>query len=412
MNGITRRRAFAGQGALIATAVITLVAMVTMALALNQAAYYNARRTVSTRESLQLYYVAQAGIQEALATRFVPRTNYLNFIQNQVNVNPPYYGLSGNVYQDPANPNNAELIGMYRYLTLGGDPAVNPNTGLYVNNRYVVNDILQPVYILSKGSICVTPNGNIDPGIIQVDNNNPRPVCNNPAYMLEELTILAKVDLSRQVDPTNDIIEFYRVFKNDTNIQLDQPVFVPGQNGQANTSINFEVSWNATALNGTPLVRQEVRPTAIAFYNVSDSEPDRIVNINGPNTVVPPPAIDPSSVMKIYFNGGVDYRTLYINPALGQTIQGDCLGAAADRENCTVRVRNITPGPDFNQLFTNSTIFPTFPTETQFQLFPPLGTGNVLGGGNTYRIEMDTALADWRGNRLPSEYRITFTTEP
>lgn len=412
MKGIATRSACKGQGALIATAVITLVAMVTMALALNQAAYYNARRTVSTRESLQLYYVAQAGIQEALATRFVPRTNYLNFIQNQGNVNPPYYGLSGRAFQDPANPNAAELVGIYRYFILGGDPAVDPNTGLYDNNRYTVNDINQPVYVLSKGAICVTPNGAIDPGVIQIDGTIPRPSCNNPAYTLEELTILAKIDLSRQVDPTNDIVEFYRVFKDDTNIQLDQPVFVPDQAGQANTTVNFEATWAATNLNGTPLAQQEVRPTAIAFYNVSDSVPDRVINIAGPNTVVPPPAIDPSAIIKIYFNGGVDYRTMYINPALNQTIQNDCLGVTADREDCTIRVRNITPGPDFNQLFTNSTLFPNFPSETQLQLFPPLGTGSVLGGGNTYRIELDTALADWRGNRLPSQYNITFTTSP
>lgn len=397
-----------GQGAMIAIAVVTLVAIVSMALALNQGAFFNARRMVSNRQSLQLYYVAQAGIQEALATRLVPRSNYLNFLRyaGQNNNTPPLYGLSGRVFQNPANAVNAELVGYYRYFILGGDPAMDANTGQTRNDYLTSNSqIRQPFVMMSKGAICVADNGEVGVGVIAVqmtDVDNPRPFCTNPNFTLEELTLVASADLSRTTNTTADVVTTYEIHKTDTNIALGRSMVAPGlNNAQPVNAVNFETVWSAGT--GEPFVEQAVRPTRVIFYTMAQGVPDvnKNIPITGQTTNVAP-AIDPRSVIKIFFNNGVDYRTLYIDPRLNETIDADCIANAA---NCHVRVRNNSTGT----LFTNSTLFPQFPSESQLLLLPPLGTGSVMGGSQNYTIFLEN-LVDWQGNRLPQQYRINFTT--
>ncbi|MBK8190100.1 MAG: hypothetical protein IPK79_06575 [Vampirovibrionales bacterium] len=400
-----------GQGATIAIAVVTLVAIVSMALALNQGAFYNARRMVSNRQSLQLYYVAQAGIQEALATRFVPRTNYLNFLRysGQNNNTPPLYGLSGKVFRNPANAVNSELIGYYRYFVLGGDPTADATTGAIRTDYLTANSqIRQPFSMLSKGSICVSDTGEVGVGVIRVqmtDGDNPRPYCTDNRFRIDELTLSASADLSRTVNVSSDVITAYDIHKTDTAVPLGRSMFAPGlNNGNPVSTINFETVWSATGSGGTaePFNELAVRPTRVAFYTMAQGVPDTNKNIpiTGANTTVGA-LINPRSVIKVFFNGGVDYRTLYIDPKLNQTIDANCVATPA---NCHVRVRD-----QFGTLFTNSTLFPNFPGETQFLLLPPLGTGSVMNSTRTYTITLEN-IVDWQGNRLPQPYTITFTT--
>ncbi|HEY9744766.1 MAG TPA: hypothetical protein V6C99_00955, partial [Oculatellaceae cyanobacterium] len=128
-----------GQGALVAIAVTMLIALVLGATSMTGLMQMNSKRTVVTRQSLQTYYVAQAGIQEALATRMVPRSNALNFMSTMPGKAYPYYSASGLVYEDPVN--RKKLIGVYRYLIVGGDPSKNgkdPNGNYYSSTDMTV----------------------------------------------------------------------------------------------------------------------------------------------------------------------------------------------------------------------------------------------------------------------------------
>ncbi len=428
MNGnnsdiTTVRKSFVGQGALVAVAVITLVAMATMALALNQSAFYNAKRIVSSRQSMQLYYVAQAGIQEALATRFVPRTNYLNFLEyagaGGGPHNTPLYGLSGRVFRDASSTDDDELVGFYRYFIIGGDPIRQMN-GNVDNSRLTLNiGVLQHYYILSKGSVCLGDNGKVGVGLLRIAmvGDNPTPSCRQDAadpgttYELEELTILAEADLSRTLNP-KDLISDYKIFKNDANITLGpastDTVFVPGRG--MNNRVDFEETWSATIASEPPN-ELEVFPAWLAFYTMAQGIPDnnKSMPIGGTNINVAPP-IDARSVLKVYFNGGVDYRTLYARPdtANNETIAADCTGNPA---NCVVNVFDNDSGI----YFTSSTLYPSFPSESQFILLPPLSAGTVMGTGVSYTVTLGEEVADWRGNRLTDlggDFTINFRTSP
>jgi hypothetical protein len=165
------------------------------------------------------------GIQEALATRMVPRSNQLNYVTNFGN-NPqwqftnslrnntgnaplpyfqfsqifPYYSFafnaptgtatmvnSGRVHVDPNNF-NSPVFGYYRYIVLGGDPARRASSGQYYwgtsttdfnppaqpappgarpYSQLVENEFFRqdgtPFIVVSHGMTCVRPN-NANPG--------------------------------------------------------------------------------------------------------------------------------------------------------------------------------------------------------------------------------------------------------
>lgn len=407
-----------GQGGLFISALITMLAITFLGLSLSMTSYVNARRAVTTKQSSQLYYLAHAGIQEALASRFLPRTNYLNFLKyiGVTNNNPPLYGRSGLVHADALKPSQSNLIGVYRYVTLGGHAGVDVDTGELEEGFLTSNSINQHFYVLSKGSVCMHKETNeVGIGVITVigdSSGTPRPYCLNSDYELEELTLLTEANLSRANDPLYDEIAGYRIYSDDNNITLPTPVFIPGTTGanQISHYVNFEDAWSS----GQDFNTFPVRPTKIAFYNVSDDEVEAeyVFDIQGPTTTIPKSKkIDPRSVIRIFFNGGVDYRTLYINPKNNEAIEEDCLAPDADLEDCHIRTRRRQNGKIFGQ----STLTPNLPGSTMLTILPAIGTGDVMQGDEEYQLELDAELSDWYGNKLGNNssngYKIIFTTD-
>src|SRR5690606_23952950 len=124
-------------------------------------------RSVVTKQTLQTYYVAQAGLQEALATRMLPRNNYYNFVLPAAPANR-YYLRSGRVYQDPVN--QTDLVGLYRYVVVGGDSARQANGTYYPANSMTPDNISRllstntfpdnsPFIIISNGATCKAASG-------------------------------------------------------------------------------------------------------------------------------------------------------------------------------------------------------------------------------------------------------------
>lgn len=212
--------------------------------------------------------------------------------------------------------------------------------------------------MLSKGSICVSDTGEVGVGVIRVqmtDGDNPRPYCTDNRFRIDELTLSASADLSRTVNVSSDVITAYDIHKTDTAVPLGRSMFAPGlNNGNPVSTINFETVWSATGSGGTaePFNELAVRPTRVAFYTMAQGVPDTNKNIpiTGANTTVGA-LINPRSVIKVFFNGGVDYRTLYIDPKLNQTIDANCVATPASAM-CAfgISLARSSPIPRFSRI--------------------------------------------------------------
>jgi len=407
--------AVAGQAS-VTTAIVALVALVTMGGILASSVMNNTKRVLSSEYSYRLFQVAKAGVSEALATRFVPRTNYLAFQRYAGinNNNPPFYGVSGRVFQNPVAQTG--LIGVYRYIVLGGDPAANRALGYNTDtSKYLETLPEQPMIVVSKASVCVLREKILTDAITITAGAGNVPTVGCSSGTLQELALSAEADMSRSDVPTADEITQFRLFASDP-ITTSVPVFIPGLSGSGNmnsaaavaSSFNFNDVWGSTLDAGTSLTRLSVRPVRAIFYPHGSSTPSQVVNITGATTVVPL-QIDQTSLIKIIFNGGLDHRTFFVDPSTGISIEEHCTGSSADKNDCLVKIVRKSNG----QVYSENTAFPSFPGLTQLLLYPPIPSDTTPGmsTNTTYQIVISPDIADAWGNRLGTEYKIEFTTK-
>lgn len=252
----------AGQSAILVTVLLCLVVLAGVSASLGVFNQQAAQRNISTKTTLQSYYVAMQGIQEALGTRMIPRSNQLNYrmiraltndmlgvrskIFNFGEVADPqnpssgnvrimsYYNLSGltftNVRRMPAdnfpqfiNPN--DIMGAYRYIVVGGDPSRRGDTGRYFfdpgqpgagttrqgnQNGTELKLISQPFafpvnssafFIVSNGITCVPRAGGVAaPGQIVFNPYPQRPTCRNPRNLNPSEFVVDETNLVARVE--------------------------------------------------------------------------------------------------------------------------------------------------------------------------------------------------------------------
>ncbi|MDX2084672.1 MAG: hypothetical protein SFZ03_04715 [Candidatus Melainabacteria bacterium] len=380
-----RTKVAQGQAAVVVMAVTLLMGLIIMGLSINQLQYVNARRNVTSNDSLQAYYVAQAGVQEALAARMDPRTNYLNFVSSPQG---PKYPLSGRVYQNPSNLTG--LLGAYRYIVLGGDNARDPVSGNYWNDSNSLLNPLsqQPFYIISRGSVCQAANGQtlvnaIVPGMV--------PTCTSG--QLQHTTVVATVDMSRNSNAARDLVSDYRPVTGNNDVVLPAPVMVPG--GGLSNTVNFESAWSAVQSDAVPLLA--------VVHLLSEPRNIRVYNINS-TTFTIPDRVQPNAVIRLYFRGGLDIRSPY---KYNET------ACKNDPNECYLRIQKMNP--DFTPelqgnkpvYFNGATIIPLLPSGAELIVFPP--SGNNMSVGTNYQIVLDPNLSDTRGKTLGAAYNIRFT---
>ncbi len=248
-----------GQSVILITLLICLAVIGGVAASIGVFNQQAAQRNIATKSNLQSYYVAMQGIQEALSTKMIPRSNQLNYrmvrapgempgVQaTMFNYNEPadplntglgnvrimsYYNLSGmtftNVRRLPResfpqaiNPN--DIMGAYRYIVVGGD-----QSRIAVNGRYYFDTglpgagtsrtgngnatelqlITQPFafpltssafYVVSNGMTCVPRAGGVAaPGQIVYRPFPLRPTCRNlQEFELDETNLVARVEVER-----------------------------------------------------------------------------------------------------------------------------------------------------------------------------------------------------------------------
>jgi hypothetical protein len=404
-------RAARGQGGLVAIAVSMVVALVLAATTISGLSYLNAKRSVVTMQSLQTYYAAQAGIQEAIATRMMPGSNYLALYGSP----NAYYTRSGKIYQDPSNTAKG-VVGYYRFVVVGGDAArqangnyyndgdTNPNTG---TPWLLENDSIpttSPFVVMSNGITCVK---NASDGLVvadQFDTSTPTsPTC-KAGYTKQELTLVARARL-QQPGPSGakpkDQVDHTRTYKDKTKLRLPSPAFVPGYGWtDTNTDINFDTVWN---YSGSDDAKDPVRLTKVVFYNFTDNTIDVDVNVNGANTTVPG-KVPSNDAIRLYFNGPVDFRS--IDPTMAPTMAG----CKADTDTCRIRVVSNPPMSGLNHAYTGNTIIPLFLGSTQVILLPPLT--NTIPGGTPHDIEVDAkSMMNYTGAKGTINYKVNFTTQ-
>ncbi|MBY0405912.1 MAG: hypothetical protein K2X66_18560, partial [Cyanobacteria bacterium] len=256
----------------------------------------------------QAYYVALNGINEAIATRMLPRSNQLSFVGTLNGANQtqtvkegppgapaflpfgpaqnsiyPVFPQSGRVYNNPIN--RTGLVGLYRYIVVGGDPAISSrgqnyitdnNLAQMVENEFARQDTT-PYTIISNGFTCLR-NGVAVPNSINIPQGYPGgynpPTC--AAGSTPNMVTLVKstqLDVRRFTSPVrmaeDDIASSTQIFNGATfNIPTDeggfpQFTFVPGYGFVGNAAnigqnLNFERVWNPTLnprLQGTRLNR-------------------------------------------------------------------------------------------------------------------------------------------------------------
>lgn len=427
---LSPNRAFSGQGGLIAASVTILIALVIMGTSLSGLSQLNATHSVVTKQSLQTYYAAQAGLQEALATRMLPRSNYYNFdnttdsaSQGRPVSDKRYFGRSGNIYQNPANTKQG-LIAKYRYLILGGDAARQSNGNYYNNQMTQSGDVSRllstdsippdsPFIVVSNGITCKSATGS-SAALADRFTTGTNPGCSQGSVK-DEITIVATVRLGQEqsaagVRPMDQVVG-QRIYKNSSSIPLPVGAFVPGTGWRnANQTFDFYNAWTTQSMAGEP--GDPLRLMKVVFYSFADNAIHRNCDINGNQTVncgqVP---ADTALAIRLYFNGPIDYRSISPRADLSDRELKDCkpTGSSPNQpDNCHIRVVKNPPMSGSNHAYTSNTTIPLFPGSTQVILLPPL---DAITPNQPHQIEVDTTRMRSFSNRPGlKNYRVRFTT--
>lgn len=416
----------AGQAGLMAIAVSIIIALVMAGSTLSNMSSMDAQRNLVDRRSLQAYYVAQAGLQEALATRMLPRSNYLNFVTPPNTPGPvtPYYNNSGLVFQNPANQTG--LIGAYRYLIVGGDPSrkadgsyygipggppfaaggpdvtsgANPIPRLVTFNT---NPPASPFIVLSNGITCVRDNNatGADQGVdkfigstanitsakqLTLDGNLAAQC--QPGYSIQEVTLVAQVSL-QQENGALDKVDSVRIYKDRSRLTLPANAFVPGQGWvtAANATVNFDNAWGS---HSSAIGQDPVHPMRMVFFQFGTNKIYQSVDISGGGSITIPNPVPADASMMLYFDGPIDYRSIsgvaWNNDATWYYDKNLTGCKSGNSYSCMIRLYENITNPWF-PLYTGLRVVPILPYCTKVLLLAPLG-GNLNTGGQSYHMDI------------------------
>lgn len=437
-NSFSRMRA-KGQGGLVAIAITVLIALVLAGTSITGLTYSNAERSVVSKQSLQTYYIAQSGLQEAIATRMIPRSNYYNYVNPNGNAQPnPIYDPpgaveGGRVYRVPGD-NTSGLLGAYRYLIVGGDRArdaagnyfdpsdIGPNgVARLVSMDTMANQ--NPFFVISNALSCKSDNGTIAEDALNIApaGTNVNITCGNDANgnptTLDELTLIAEIHMRREAaaGSPRDRITRTTVVKTspgNRNISLlaGQSAFVPGS-GWVN-NFDFDAAWShSTTTNSPARLRLAVFHDFRFPYTIY-----KVVPVNGPNTdadaVAPAGPIPQKTIVRLYFDGAFDHRSVQDSYEweMGESPNSDCNPPQVDVNpaGCNVTVwKNPTGWGAGGTLYSANGFVNHMDGDTQILLFPPFqGIGATV---NEIRVSA-TELRSFSNSADSQNYNIRFTT--
>lgn len=402
---------------LMALVVVGLLCFVALGLSLSETFKFNIWSTVQKVDSMEAFNVANAGVNEALATIMVPRNNRLNFMGDATEA---MFSNSGRMYTD--NVHQTGLIGIYRYMVLGGDPARDPNSGQYMgteSSQFLNMYSKQRYFVVSRGTVCQDTNGKILSDAFNLSSLIPtctRGTDRNVSLVSEvDMTafaagltgMAASGKLGGSESGTRNGVKVFRIFNADDPVRLSKPAFVPGLSGSERTPVtqfDFDTAW----VHSTPSASA---PTFLATYNfisrtggssggtssggssgggitsggtsggkggtsspltpinvLVNALPDaRLETYACPGGV----AMPGTGVMRLFFRQSIDPRTLY------RDTPQDCLKGTS---TCRIRVRENIGGAWVNAKFN---VTPLYPSLSQVLIFV------TSKGGAGYELSVD-----------------------
>ncbi|MEB3205881.1 MAG: hypothetical protein VKK59_00865, partial [Vampirovibrionales bacterium] len=314
------------KGSALMIAIVALTMLLIVGASLSSLNTTATQRMSGDKTRNQLIYITNSGIQEAIARRFFPRSNFEAFLgtstaplaRRSVNSNNGFY-LSGQVFTDVANA--SQVIGIYRYFILAGNPAQSR-----VSGDFELNDINfsimeaymsrgdnpaltnQPFIVISQAAICEQSPQTISVDSLSWQNSGAILTCPE-GQALRRLTAVAEVNTYTTPNRTTQI----RYFNDNEELTLPFPTTLP--NGNIVNTMNFDDFWN-TVLNGGGNL---LTPMAVVFYPpVSDlstvvARDVKTYTINGINTNLPVDAdnlIPVNTLIRIIFNGAFNPQTV------------------------------------------------------------------------------------------------------
>ncbi len=368
----SRFQAQSGQSALIGVVGLILLTVALIASANTFMQQSSKNRNVVDTLSIQTYYVANAGIQEAIATRFLPRSNFLSFVNpanpSPYNFLPPMdprvkspYPKSGLVFQNVgANPSG--LMGVYRYVIVGGDPSRknDPMGPYYGEHDMTANDATlprlltnnstpwdgvdvtranSPLYVISKGMTCIAndkawPNKFVAssssvtyPTDLRLASNtsagtstspSPKPQCNS-GYKPSNLTVVAKVLIEPESNLSKpDQVVYIHSFPEGQPVVLDQSAYIPGE-GWKKEITDFEKVWGYQAgetargdYRTASALTNPARPRKVVFFQMGSHQIYANYDLppNGSADFTRNQPVPVDAAIMLYFDGPIDYRSL------------------------------------------------------------------------------------------------------
>lgn len=439
-----------------------------------------------------LYSVSLQGIQEALATRMVPRSNQLNFVKynerahwasnfeavqcrsmigsqpptlSRFNVpsctaNKPFFPESGFVRAKLEDP-NSPLLGVYQYVIAGGDPARSHSNGADLGPEWSLNNVSfaysnnaesSPFFVISRSLTCVDKHtSKLVPGALVLSHptsmdyanfqrlkiylhtptcaNVTDPVTGAVTYTrLDRRVTVMQVGLDRSSTPfvygsnafLPDDAQGMGFYTNDRfKLPNNGGAFVPNYGWVTSQWVDFSFMWGggSSLPSGHPMAGESVgrvlskaHPAAIRrilFYDagIKDLDPARAVlhdmSISEhdiasgvPVTRNVPGQLPPFTMIKVFFQGGVDFRSLpNYNPQL----------CGMRPSSCNVVVRYWGADDAMNtpdDVFLKASMIPLLPSSTQVII----SAGYVPNGIHT--LEIRNNIRDFAGRTLRAESSV------
>lgn len=267
----------------------------------------SATYSIANKNQLKAYYYAQAGIQEAMGTRFVPTTNCLNFQSPATS----YRYISGRY---DANGNlayrNDVAYGLYRYMI----DIINPN--LPENIAYNQPNTPVTLRVYSEGAICVDQ---ADGKLTTINSIGDRPFCAKNTDKLIQTPIFVDVVMKQL---------------SGNSVNVPQPNNISGF--QAMTKADFETKWHNQCVAAT-------NNLTVKKYMLNNGTPQ---NFTVGSTI----NMTSSDTITFIFNKPIDYRSLK-NVVINQ---GGTLTNLNNSSNLL-----IAPNTNFMETSTSFTILPS-----------------------------------------------------
>lgn len=349
-----RNRDNSGQGALIIFSVFVTVILLAVGVTLSLSQVKESTRTIYAEANLRTYYAAMSGIEEALGSRFVPRSNIyamrtssvatqIASIAPQMRNNlssttadatyPPIYPNSGVILANPsATPSISnmdtlknQILGTYLYRITGGE-AQSQQVATVGKPAGKPSNVISDKMVIYSVGYSVLPNNSIDKvGIIatvDINREDQDPIGCDEVESLQLVTdpsdVATQVEAHLNVDTAQPAVNRFVAYSyskinfdivtNDfmSTVYSDSPPIYPSSYGNGRLP-------NAGTTTGT-------WPTNFPTSPALPTDPDYTVSTNSQIRIFFTKAIDPRSVAA---SGNI---TIYEYDATGSSVTGTYTG--------------------------------------------------------------------------------------